>query len=120
MEPGTLVSVTYYNTWAEYAVIPEPWLMQLPSDYPIEKAAQFMNLITAWDLIEQSGVQPGQWLVLTAGNSTVAMIASQFAKRKGVKVLSLVRTARKGLDLRRLGATDVFELSRDGRILASS
>ena len=114
LEPGTLVSVSYYNTWAEYAVVPEPWLMRLPADYPIEKAAQFMNLITAWDLVEQSGVEPDGWLVLTAGNSTVAMIAAQFAKRKGVKVLSVVRTARKGLDLRGLGATEVLELSKDG------
>src|ERR1700746_3130218 len=27
---GTLVSVNYYNTWAEYAAIPEEWLIPLP------------------------------------------------------------------------------------------
>jgi NADPH:quinone reductase len=53
LEPGTMVSVTYYNTWAEYAVVPEQWLIPLASDYPVDKAAQLMNLITAWDLVEQ-------------------------------------------------------------------
>ncbi|WP_431210174.1 alcohol dehydrogenase catalytic domain-containing protein [Puia sp. P3] len=27
---GTLVAVNYYNTWAEYAAIPEDWLIPLP------------------------------------------------------------------------------------------
>jgi NADPH2:quinone reductase len=111
IKPGTLVSVTYYNTWAEYAVVPEEWMMPLPSDYPAEKAAQFMNLITGWDLVEQSKVQPGQWLLLTAGNSTVAKITSQFAKLKNIKVMSVVRRARNGNDLRAFGASQVVDLS---------
>jgi len=28
---GSLVSVNYYSTWAEYAAIPEEWLIPLPS-----------------------------------------------------------------------------------------
>jgi hypothetical protein len=29
----------------------------------IDGAAQFVNLITAWDLLNESQVQPGQWLM---------------------------------------------------------
>src|SRR5579863_794832 len=108
---GALVSVTHYNTWAEYAVVPEEWLIPLPASFPIEKAAQFMNLITGWDLVEESRVQPGQWLLVTAGNSTVAMIALQFAKRKGARVVSVLRSTWQGLNLRSLGADEVIELS---------
>lgn len=117
LECGTLVSVTYYNTWAEYAVVPERWLIPLPADYPIQKAAQFMNLITGWDLLEESSVQPGGWILVTAGNSTIATVVSQFAKRKEVKVISLVRSAREDLDLYSYGATEVVELSRPERDL---
>ena len=39
------------------------WLISLPSTYPVEKAAQFVNLISAGDLLNESQVQPGQWLM---------------------------------------------------------
>ncbi len=117
LDRGTLVSVTYYRTWAEYAVVPERWLIPLTADYPIQKAAQFMNLITGWDLLEESKVQPGQWLVLTAGNSSVATVVSQFAARREVKVIAVVRSAREGMDLYSFGANHVIELSRSDKNL---
>src|SRR5258708_37533532 len=70
-----------------------------------------MNAIPAWDLIVDSRVKPGQWLVLTAGNSTVATIALQMAKLKGIKIISIVRRALAELNLVALGASDVIELS---------
>ena len=29
---GTLVGFSYYNTWAEYAIVPQEWLIPLPAD----------------------------------------------------------------------------------------
>ncbi|WP_083964258.1 quinone oxidoreductase family protein [Shimazuella kribbensis] len=111
-KPGTFVTFGYYNTWAEYAAVPAEWLIPLPSDYPIEKAAQFFNLITAWDLLEQSKVQSGQWLALTAGNSSVATMVSQLAKLRGVHVISIVRKTHDHLDLQTLGVSHVIDLSQ--------
>ncbi len=111
LKPGMHVGLSYYNTWAEYAAVPEEWLVPLPADYPLEKSGQLMNAITAWDLIVDSRVKPGQWLVLTAGNSTVATIALQMAKLKGIKIISIVRRALAELNLVALGASDVIELS---------
>ncbi len=110
-KPGTQVAFSHYNTWAEYAAVPAEWLIPLPSDYPIEKAAQFVNPITAWDLLNESRVRAGQWLALTAGNSTVATMVSQFAKLKSINVISIVRRAQKALDLKARGASEVIELS---------
>lgn len=112
MKTGTLVAFSHYNTWAEYAAVPAERLIPLPVSFPIEKAGQFVNFISAWDLLEMSGVQPGQWLALTAGNSTVSVMAAQFARRKGVKVLAIVRKAQTHLDLKTLGADEVIELSK--------
>lgn len=67
LELGTYVAFSYYNAWAEYAAVPAEWLIPLPSRTPIEIAAQFVNPITAWDLLNESAVQPGGWLALTAG-----------------------------------------------------
>ena len=111
LQPGTFVGFSYYNTWAEYVAVPVEWLIPLPSDYPIEKAAQLVNPITAWDLVSESRVQPGQWLAVTAGNSTVATMVLQFAKFRKVNVISIVRRVQKDLDLKALGASEVIELS---------
>jgi len=119
IEPGALVAFSYYNSWAEYAAIPAEWLMPLPPGLPPEKAGQFFNLVTAWDLLAAARVGSGDWLAVTAGNSTVSTMVLQFARAKNVNVISLVRRARsdlkgldlKGLDLKGLGAADVIELS---------
>ena len=90
-EPGTLVAFSYYNTWAQYAAVPAEWLIPLPGGYPLEKAGQLLNPITAWDLLEDSQVQPGQWVAVTAANSSVATMVVQFAQRRGVNVIPLER-----------------------------
>ncbi|WP_342234530.1 quinone oxidoreductase family protein [Inquilinus sp. OTU3971] len=108
---GTPVAFSYYNSWAEYAAVPAEWLMPLPRDFPVEKGSQFFNLITAWDLLEAARPQPGSWLALTAGYSTVSIMTQQFAKQRDVHVLSVARRARKDLDLRTMGAAAVIDLS---------
>lgn len=109
MEPGTLVAFSYYNSWAEYAAVPAEWLIPLPADFATEKAAQFFNLITAWDLLAAARAKSGDWIVLTAGNSTVSQMVLQFARQRGINVVSIVR--RVHADLRALGAAAVIELS---------
>jgi NADPH:quinone reductase-like Zn-dependent oxidoreductase len=88
---GTLVAIIYYNTWAEYAAIPEEWLMPLPSGFPPEKAAQMMPMITAWDVVEGSKARSGEWVAVTAANSANALMIMQLAVRKDIRVIALVR-----------------------------
>ena len=111
LEVGTLVAFSYENAWAEYVALPEAWLIPLPAGYPVEKAAQFVNLITAWDLLERAAVKPGEWLALTAGHSTVATMVAQMAKRRSIHVLSIVRHSQTSLDLETFGSSAVIELS---------
>jgi NADPH2:quinone reductase len=109
---GTLVAFSYYNTWAEYAAVPVEWLIPLPAQFPIEVAAQFVNAITAWDLLEESAVQPGGWLALTAGNSAVSTMVLNFAKLRKINVISIVRTRQDPLDLKAWRAAEVIELGK--------
>ena len=109
---GTLVAFSYYNTWAEYAAVPAEWLIPLPSPYPIEVAAQFVNVITAWDLLAESAVQSGGWLALTAGNSAVSTMVLNFARLRKINVISIVRTQQESLDLKAWGAAEVIELNK--------
>lgn len=107
---GTLVAFSYSDTWAEYAAVPSDWLYHLPADYPLAKAGQFFNLITASDLCKAARVKAGDWVAITACNSTVSMMALQFAKKKGANVIAFVRNVRD--DLKELGASEVIELSK--------
>lgn len=105
--PGTLVYFGYYPAWTEYSLVRAADVVVLPSDYPLEKAAQFLNQITAWDLLDRANVQPGQFIALTGGNSTVATMVTQFARQRGVRSISIVRKPQQ--DLRALGADAVLE-----------
>ena len=112
LKVGTLVAFSYYNTWAEYAAVPAEWLIPLPSPSRVEVAAQLVNPITAWDLLDASAVQPGGWLALTAGNSAVSTMVLNFAKLRKINVISIVRSRQKSLDLKAWGAAEVIELSK--------
>lgn len=109
--PGTLVAFSYYGAWAEYAVVPAEWLIPLPDGYLPERAGQLMNPITAWDLLDAARVQPGQWLAVTAGYSTISTTILQFAGQRGVHVIPIVRRHRDDLDLSGLGAAAVIDLA---------
>lgn len=116
IQPGTFVFFTYYNSWAEFAVVPEEWLIPLPGDYPVMKASQFVNLITALDLVKASAVKKDGWLVLTAGYSTVSLLAAQFARGLGIKVISIVRKLKSGDGPENLHADAVVDLSKEASL----
>ena len=107
---GTLVTASYRGLWAEAAAVPVSRLVALPPAYRHDLAAEFMNLVTAWDLLEAARVTRGQWLAITAGHSTVAVLLTQFARALGVKVVSIVRRTRSTQDLKALGAQAVVAL----------
>jgi NADPH:quinone reductase-like Zn-dependent oxidoreductase len=108
---GRLVTAKSRGFWAEKTVVPRAWLVPLPETFRHDLGAEFLNLVTAWDMLEKSRVKRGQWLAVTGGNSTVSAILTQFAAALGVRVLSIVRKKRADPDLTALGAEVV--LARD-------
>jgi NADPH2:quinone reductase len=108
---GTLVAFSAGRVWAEYAAIDTQALIPLPDDYPIDRAAQLMPAITARDLLTTSEVQAGQWLAVTAGHSLVSSLLIQMARRRGVRVVAVVRRRIAGRDLEALGAEAVIALA---------
>jgi threonine dehydrogenase-like Zn-dependent dehydrogenase len=112
---GTRVAFSWFNAWAEYAVVPERWLFRLPDGYPIELAAQLGNVITAWDMLARSKATAGDTIVLTGGSSAVATMLLQLARRKEIRVVSIVRLLPSDLDLRAWGANEVVELAKVSR-----
>lgn len=104
---GQLVGFRFKNVWAEYVNIPVEKLISLPDSFPLEKGAKIsLNPITAWSLLEESQANSGDWIVLTAGGSSVSQLIVQFAKQKGINVISLVRGRNQMQILEKIG-TDI-------------
>jgi len=111
LAPGMLVAFSAGRVWAQFAAIDARALIPLPDDYPVERAAQLMPAITARDVLTASEVGPGQWLAVTAGHSLVSGLVIQMARRRGVRVLAIVRRRIEGRDLTALGAEAVIALA---------
>lgn len=109
LQKGTLVAFDVRGTWSEYAIGSDRSIIPLPANFPIDKAAQFyLNPFTAWGLLEESGAKAGDWLLLTAANSTVSRLVVQLAQFREIKVIAAVRNLTQAEELKKIGADVVL------------
>jgi NADPH:quinone reductase-like Zn-dependent oxidoreductase len=102
------VSFTSIEAWGEYVIVPAKAVMLLPETMPFEVGCQvFVNPLTAWAMVHESGLSAGDWLVLTAGGSTFAQLVVQIASKKGIQTICTVRRNDQIDQLKALGATEV-------------
>ena len=111
---GTRVMFTAAGTWKDYVCIPVSSIIPIPDAMSFEIACQaFVNPMTAYCMIEKSGLKEGDWLLITAGASAFGKFAIQMAKAKGIRVACTVRhEERKGL-LKDLGADLVINSEKE-------
>lgn len=89
---GRRVAFRYPGSWAEYTKVPEDRLYLVPDGVAPETAAQFsLNPITAYGLLDELDVRPGDCIAINAATSAVALIAADLARRRGVRVVGIVR-----------------------------
>jgi len=89
---GTRVMFTAIGTWKTHIAVPAAMVIPVPDAMPDEIACQaFVNPITAYAMIQQSGLKAGEWLLITAGASAFGKFAIQMAKAAGIKVAATVR-----------------------------
>lgn len=96
------------GTWRTHAVLPADALTRLPRETPpLAGSLLRAAALVAWLLAEEvTPLQAGDWVVLSAGASTVAQFFVQFARAKGVNAALVIRdradnaeTAKKLLEL---------------------
>ncbi|GMQ28494.1 zinc-dependent alcohol dehydrogenase family protein [Algoriphagus confluentis] len=105
VKKGTRVMFTAIGTWREYLCLPASLVIPVPEGMPDEVACQaFVNPMTAFGMLEESGLQEGQWLLITAGASAFGKFAIQMAKQKKIKVAATVRNDAQKAVLEQLGA----------------
>jgi NADPH:quinone reductase-like Zn-dependent oxidoreductase len=94
---------------AEEVVLPEHSLVQVPEHLSFEEAATLpCAAVTAWHaLVESGGLKPCD-TVLTQGSGGVSIVAIQFAKMAGARVISTSSQDAKLARLKELGATELI------------
>jgi len=111
---GQRVSFTTLGSWSEYVVVSARGLVHVPPGISDEMAAQlFVNPFTAYAMIRESGVQPGDWLMLSAAGSAFGKLVIQFCQRQGIRTLGTVRRPDLIAELKALGADEIINLAEE-------
>ncbi len=111
---GTRVLFTSVGTWKEYTCVPDAGLIPIPDGMTDKVACQaFVNPVTAYGMLETSGLQKGGSLLITAGASAWGKVVIQLAAMRGIHVIATVRQADQKQTLLDLGATAVIDVATD-------
>jgi NADPH:quinone reductase len=90
--PGMRVAFRFSGSWADFAIVPADRLLEVPAGISDEVACQVsLNPLTAFGLLDEAAVKPGDWILLTAAASTVSNLVATMARARGVNVIGLVR-----------------------------
>lgn len=117
LQAGTRVSFTSVGTWSEYAITSERGLIAVPDAMPDDVAAQlFVNPFTAYAMVQDSGVQEGGWLMLTAAGSAFGKLVIQLCKMRGIKTIGTVRRDDLTDELKNLGLTEVINTATENMV----
>lgn len=112
--PGTRVAFRWPGAWAEVTAVPEYRLIPVPDDVPDPVGCQFsLNPLTAWALLDEAEVKQGDWVLMTAGASTVSNLVAAVARARGIHTIGLVRGAAQAAALG--SGADQWSLSRTPR-----
>lgn len=111
---GTKVIFTALGTWKEFVCVPANMVIPSPSGMADEVACQaFVNPLTAYAMLETSGLKEGDWVLVTAGASAYGKLVIQMAKQKGIKVACTVRRDEQKEALQSLGAELVINTEKE-------
>ena len=106
---GARVIFTAIGVWQEYVVVPADTVLPAPNAMPDTVACQaFVNPYTAFGMLEVAALQPGQWLMVTAGGSAFGQFVIQLCQQRGINVIATVRRPEQVSALKALGATAVI------------
>ncbi|QHT72173.1 zinc-dependent alcohol dehydrogenase family protein [Rhodocytophaga rosea] len=111
---GTRMSFTTIGAWSQYVTVPAKTIIPIPDALPDETAAQlFVNPFTAYAMVQESGVQPGGWLLLTAAGSAFGQMVIQLCKMKGIRTIGTVRRNDMIARLKELGADEIINTEEE-------
>jgi NADPH:quinone reductase-like Zn-dependent oxidoreductase len=106
---GAKVVFTNIGVWQEYVSVDARTVIPIPNDVPDEVACQlFVNPLTAYGMLETSGLKKGDFLILTAAASAFSKFVIQLCQEKGIKTIGTVRHDNQKEMLTKLGCDHVI------------
>lgn len=105
---------SHAGSWQTIMLASSSELLPVPDDISLEMAAMCMvNLPTAWRLLRDSNLAPGDWVIQNAANSAVGLHVIEMARHLGLKTINVVRRQELIEPLKAKGA-DVVVLEDSG------
>ena len=100
----------YEGGYADYVVVPEGNLVEIPKELDLVKAAAFpLGYTTAWhQLMERGGLVAGEWAMIMAAGSGIGSAALQMAQLTGAHIIATAGSDEKCEKLLKLGAHHVI------------
>ena len=116
LQIGQRVATASTNgVWAECFVAAASKLVPVPDALPDEAACQLLAMpLSALMLLEDLGLQPGQWLVQNAANGAVGKTLATLARTRGIHVVNLVRREAALADLDAAGIANGVSTEQPG------
>eukprot|EP01121_Diplochlamys_sp_Union-15-3_P006449 TRINITY_DN1693_c0_g1_i1.p1 TRINITY_DN1693_c0_g1~~TRINITY_DN1693_c0_g1_i1.p1 ORF type:complete len:523 (-),score=117.65 TRINITY_DN1693_c0_g1_i1:57-1625(-) len=101
--------------WAEYVCVPATSCLVLPDNVTFDiGASSFVNPLTVLSFIEIARTHKAQYIVHTAGASSLGKMLIRTAKKQNINIIAVVRRHEQIEELKRLGAVEVFNTSNEG------
>uniref|UniRef100_A0AC34PUW7 Enoyl reductase (ER) domain-containing protein n=1 Tax=Panagrolaimus sp. JU765 TaxID=591449 RepID=A0AC34PUW7_9BILA len=102
--------VNTFGSFQQYATISEQQALKIPDNVDLKLAAPFQCAgVTAYRALKESGVKPGQFVVITGAAGGLGSFALQFAKAMGLRPIALDLTKDKRQHCLDLGAEFYFD-----------
>lgn len=98
------------GSYAEYVVVPEDAAIAIaPQQIPLVEAAALPTAgMTAQQILDKSGLQKGQTLLIVGATGGVGSFAIQLAAAKGIHVIATASSPEKAEQVRGYGAAEVI------------
>lgn len=121
---GDGLGFTRDGSHAEFLVVPENSLVELPLSLSFEQGASIgVTYLTAWSAVQIGALRAGETILITGATGSVGSAAAQIARSKGARVLGTVRTMAEVTDEDRELADIWIDLSNttlDAGVLAAA
>lgn len=111
---GQRVAFSGQGLWSEYATANAAKLIPLPDAISDESAAQLIAMpLSTMVMLEELDVKEGDWIIQNGANGAVGKFVNQFAPKKGINVINLVRRESAVKDLEALGCKNIVVTTGD-------
>jgi NADPH2:quinone reductase len=103
------------GAWSDYFLAPAARAVPLPDAVDDETGCQLIAMpLSSLMLLEDLGIEKGQWMIQNAANGAVGKIVAMLARARGVRVVSLVRRDAGLAELQALGIGNAVSTEQPG------